>query len=192
MTHHSKLGLRHSPPSHTLISPAASSPFSQRLIKAGGLTKPQLLAQLTVAGVELNEYARVLFASDLFTTSPVERPWMTVEVSVHDLGFPEGATLAALHDKAQARGLIPPPLELAPHLRLQYLDQPEGHWGHPVTQHRAPPGSLTIASAPLTEDEDFPKGFYLRRIQDTLWLRGYRCSLDNLWNPDDRLVFCQP
>jgi len=175
-----------------LIALAAPSPYIQRLIRAGAHTRPQLLAQLTAAGVELNEYARVLFASDLFTTSPVERTWLTVEVSVHDLGLPDGATLAELHDKAQTLGLIPPPLELAPHLRLQYLDQPEGHWGHPVTQHRAPPGSLTIASAPLSEDEDFPKGFYLRRIQGTLWLRGYQCSRDNVWNPDDSFVFCRP
>lgn len=45
-----------------------------------------------------------------------------------------------------------------------YLDQPEGYSGHPIQQHRAPVGSITIASEILTEDEDFPKGFYLRRI----------------------------
>ncbi|GEP46436.1 helicase [Brevifollis gellanilyticus] len=163
----------------------------RRAVKAGGASKSQLLSQLTEAGVGLNEFARVLFASDLFITSPTEQHWMTVEVSVHDLGFSQGACIQDLHSRASALGLLPPPLELAPHLRLQYLDQPEGFWGHPVTQHRAPPGSITIASLPLSEDDDFPKGFYLRRIEGTLWLRGYRCPTDNHWHPDDHILFCQ-
>ncbi|MES2597385.1 MAG: helicase [Verrucomicrobiota bacterium] len=163
----------------------------RRGVNVGGIGKSQLLSHLAEAGVELNEYARVLFASDLFTTSPTEQHWMTVEVSVRDLGFTQGASIKELHSRASVLGLLPPPLELAPHLRLQYLDQPEGSWGHPVTQHRAPSGSITIASVPLSEDDEFPKGFYLRRIEGTLWLRGYQCSTDNHWNPDDHLLFCQ-
>jgi hypothetical protein len=153
----------------------------------------QLLAQLAEAKVELNEAAQTLFSSDKFRTLATRRPVTAVELAVRDLGFAHGATMLDLRDKAAALGLCAPPIELGPHLRLQYLDQPEGCWGHPVTKHRAPPGSITVASAPLSEDDQFPKGFYLRRIQGTLWLRGYRASdVEHRYDPDDRFVFSRP
>jgi hypothetical protein len=83
------------------------------------------------------------------------------------------------------------PLELGPHLRLQYREQPEGYLGLPVRQHQAPSGAITIASAPLSDDDTVPKGFYLRRIQGVLWLRGYRAGADHNWEPDDHFIFCQ-
>jgi hypothetical protein len=75
---------------------------------------------------------------------------------------------------------------------LQYLDQPEGYWDQPVRHHQAPSGSITIASEPLSEDDDFPKGFYLRRIKGVLWLRGYRSGAEHIWEPGDHFLFCQP
>ncbi len=99
--------------------------------------------------------------------------------------------MRAIVESALERKLSLCPMELGPHFRLQYLDQPEGSIGHPVTQHRAPPGSITIASEPLEADHSFPKGFYLRRIEGTLWLRGYCCDDENIWDPEDRLAFCR-
>jgi hypothetical protein len=157
----------------------------------GGLDKRQLLAQLAEAGVELNEAARTLFTSDRFMTSGPRQSVAIVELTVGQLGFPAGATMGELHARAVTVGLHLAPLELGPHLRLQYLDQPEGHWGFPATEHRAPPGSVTVASAPLSGDHGFPKGFYLRRIKGVLWLRGYWCDDTNAWETDDRLVFCR-
>lgn len=165
--------------------------FVQRVVSVGGQSKQQLLAQLAEIGVELNAAARTLFASDRFTTSNTRQTLITVELAVRELGFAQGATTLELHRQGVALGLRLPLIELGPHLRLQYLDQPEGYWGFPVTEHRAPPGSLTVASAPVSEDDEFPKGFYLRRIQGVLWLRGYWCSADNVWDADDRLVFCK-
>jgi hypothetical protein len=163
-----------------------------RVVYVGGASKQQLLARLEEAGVGLNEAARILFSSEKFTTLSTRQPLATVEVTVRDFGFTQGATFQELCNQAAALGLCLPPLELAPHLRLQYQDQPEGYWGHPLTAHRAPPGSIMVASAPLSADDEFPKGFYLRRIQGTLWLRGYWTSADNRWDPDDHLLFCSP
>ena len=50
-------------------------------------------------------------------------------------------------------------------------------------------GAITIASAILTEDDHFPKGFYLRRIKGVLWLRGYRSRPQHIWEHDDHFVF---
>jgi hypothetical protein len=171
------------------MSPEATLP---RNVQIGGETKAELLGRLARNGVQLNEAAKVLFASDKFTTSPVRSRLGTVELAVRDLGFPQGATMSDLYASATRRGLLLCPLELAPHLRLQFLDQAEGFLGQPLTQHRAPPSSIIIASQILSDDDEFPKGFYLRRINGTLWLRGYWSGLDHICEPDEHYVFVQP
>jgi hypothetical protein len=163
-----------------------------RTLQFGGLTKAELLERLTQQGVELNEAARVLLASDRFTTAPQPQTRQTVELRVRDLDWPQGATLPQVYDSAARRGFGLCPLELGPHFRLQYLDQPEGFIGQPATQHRTPPGAIVEASVILSDDDKFPKGFYLRRINGTLWLRGYWCGLDHVCDPDDRFLFLGP
>ncbi len=166
--------------------------FTSRLVLIGGHSKLQLLAALKKSGVELNGAAHQLFSSAAFTTSDVNCSVATVELTVGKLGFAQGATIAQINERAVALGLRQPPVELGPQLRLQFADQLEGFWGHPATERQAPPGSITIASAPVSEDEDFPRGFYVRRIKGTLWLRGYRSSSEHVWNPDDHFLFSLP
>lgn len=166
-------------------------PTITRTVTVGGLTKAALRQALQHNAIWLNEAAEQLFASELFTTLARHTPLQTVELTVRDLGFPDGAPMAAIEEQASALALALCPLELGPHLRLQYLDQPEGYWGQPVLEQRAPSGSITIASAPLVADDDFPKGFYLRRMQGVLWLRGYRSGPDHLWSPGDHFIFRQ-
>jgi hypothetical protein len=151
--------------------------------------KGELLAAIQNGGIELNEAGRALFAHGGFTTSEATSILETVEITVANLGLAQGATMARICESAVQLGLSLCPLELAPHLRLQYLDQPEGHIGHPLSQHRAPPGSLTIVSDQIAKDDNIPKGFYLRRINGVLWLRGYRSGPDHVWGPEDCLVF---
>lgn len=164
-------------------------PTVARTVRIGGKTKLELLAALRDHGVELNELATLLFARDEFTTSEATAAVETVELTVADLGFADGATSDELVDRAAGLGLSPCPLELAPNLRLSYLDQQEGHRGQAITRHRAPPGSVTIMSRPIHMDDEVPKGFYLRRIDGVFWLRGYCASPEHVWGPEDRLVF---
>jgi hypothetical protein len=128
-------------------------------VSVGGKSKQQLLAQLADAGVELNEAARILFSSDKFTTLNACQALITVELTVRHLGFTHGATILELYGKAVALGLRLAPIELGPHLRLQYLDQPEGCWGYPVTEHRAPPGSILVAPRHCQRTTSFQKVF---------------------------------
>jgi hypothetical protein len=169
-----------------------SSTSVARAVCVGGVTKRELLSDFQTSGIELNASGQILFARDEFKTSNTRSVFETVEISVFNLGYAQGATFAQVHEGSAELGLSLCPLELAPHLRLQYLDQPEGYWGHPPSQHRAPPGSITVASAPLGEDDDLPKGFYLRRIKGVLWLRGYRAGAEHVWSPEDHFVFCRP
>lgn len=160
-------------------------------VNLGGLMKSELLEELARNAISMNVSAERLFASDHFTTSETRYSVTTVELTLCNLGFPRGATIAEIYERAGQLGLGLCPLELGPHLRLQYHDQPEGHLGKPVRRHQAPYGSITIASEILSEEEDFPKGFYLRRIEGVLWLRGYRSWPGHVWEPDDHFIFVE-
>jgi hypothetical protein len=164
-------------------------PTITRTVLVGGLTRSELLHELQRNAILMNESGARLFASDYFMTSATRYPVMTVELTVRDLGFPRGTIIAELYARAGSLGLGLCPLEVGPQLRLQYRDQPEGYWGKPVRHHHAPYGSITIASEPLMNDGDFPSGFYLRRIDGVLWLRGYRSVPAHVWDAEDHFVF---
>ncbi|WP_046225877.1 hypothetical protein [Paenibacillus dauci] len=163
----------------------------KRIVEIGGLTKTQLLHKLQQHSIMMNELGKTLITDNKFTTSDIKYSLPTVELTVGQLGFPEGATIDQIFDRADQSGLALCPLELGPHLRLAYLEQPESYGDQPVQQHRAPAGSVTIASEILTEDEEFPKGFYLRKINGVLWLRGYIADHLHVWSPDDHFIFVQ-
>lgn len=149
-------------------------------VSVGGLTKAELLWKLGIQGVSLNEYAMVLFADELFTTSPKEESVRLTVVSLTDLGLPDGGTYQQIIDRGQAAGLVECRLEVAPHLRLSYLDQVEGPY-------------LTVTSRKLRDEELFPNGLYLRRLEDGLWLRGYNAGAEIVYQPDfTEFVFARP
>ena len=146
------------------------------------------MLRLQESGVRLNALALRLFEDTRFTTRPTPTTLQAVQVSVASLGFSAGATFSPLVKRAAAAGLELCPLELGPHFRLSYPQQAEAV-GQPATSGCAPPGAITVASAPLDDRDETPKGFYLRRIEGTLWLRGYRSWGGHVWSPHDVLAF---
>jgi|688.fasta_scaffold145228_3 hypothetical protein len=159
-------------------------------IRIGGLGKDELLAALHASGVALNAAARDLFADERFAVHPAASVLRLVEVPVEDLGFPRGGTMPEILRVAGGGGLAPCPLEVGPHLRLKLIDQEEGCTGLPEQRHCAPPGSITVVSSPIGPEDETPKGFYLRRINGTPWLRGYHSDDTHVWSAKDRLVLC--
>lgn len=41
-------------------------------------------------------------------------------------------------------------------------------------RNSTPQGAVNVATPVLSDDDEFPKGFYLRVVDDVPWLRGYR------------------
>ena len=151
-------------------------PIRSRTVRIGGASKAQLRLLLDERGIGLNAYATILFDDPAFMTSEQSRQVVVAEISVAELGLTSGATSDEIFRTALEYGLDVCPLELAPHLRLQYPEQEEGPY-------------LTIASAKTRADEAYPNGFYLRRHDGKLWLRGYRATADYVWSPASRFVF---
>lgn len=175
---------------HSLAMP--SFPFqSTRIVNVGGVGKPDLLSQLRNKGVQLNPLAIQLFSHECFQTSVEQRPLSVVLISVAELGLNQGGVFDEICSRALSRGYSLCPLELGPHFRLDFADQHEGFLGQPPSQNCAPPGSVTVASQPISEDEDVPRGFYLRVIEGVPWLRGYRSWPGHIWAPSDGLAFIE-
>jgi hypothetical protein len=166
-------------------------PTISRTVEMGGYTKSQLIQKMQQHAIFMNEFAEMLFANDRFTVADKKYTLTTIELTVSNLGFSEGATTIQIFYRAKQLGLELCPLEVGPYLRIQYLDQPEGYLGK-SQQNQAPYGSITIASEILNEDINFPKGFYLRRIKGELWIRGYVADEQHVWGPNDHFVFCLP
>ena len=161
----------------------------RRKVNIGGLSKPELLERMAIEGIEVNEIGMQLFALESFTTLEAPTVVESVQTTVAELGLAHGGVFAQVMGAARDRNLAPCPLELGPHLRLALLDQVEGADGFERTQHKAPPGSITVISQQLSEHEDGCLGFYLRRIGGTLWLRGYKSWSGHFWQPEDMLLF---
>ena len=149
---------------------------NQWTIDVGGMSKYELLMQLTEKKIAMNAYATLLFMDDRFQTSSKLERAEIVELSVQTLGLKSPALFDEITDKAMDLGLELCPMELAPHFRLQYIEPDEG-------------SILTVASQKLSNDEHFPNGFYLRHYGGFHWLRGYRSTSDWLWELQDRFVF---
>jgi hypothetical protein len=103
-----------------------------------------------------------------------------VVVSVADLGFGErGASLADVHARAAQLGLELCPAELAPNLRLQYLNQPIGE-------------SLQIAMKPEATYHGDPIALALTNGGEGLLLIGGDAHPDQIQSAPVRFVFVRP
>ena len=162
----------------------AVTPFR---LPVGHLTREQLVAALSAAGVGLNASAEVLLQHQVFDDQRVEVLDL-VPRTVGELGLPDGACLSAVFAAATSRGLALCPTITGPYLRLALADQVSAP-DAVMSNGSAPSGSLTVASPPLDDDDRLPKGFYVRVVDGRPWLRGYHATDEHVWSPDDRLVF---
>jgi hypothetical protein len=145
-------------------------------ITIGGISKEQLLLELTKAGIQFNHYATLLFDHPQFSPPPKMEKVKLVKVTFSEMELKDTCTFNEFSDRATLLGLQLCPLYLAAFLRLNYLDQADGPY-------------LTIASKKPEADENFPNGFYLRNVENTLWLRGYKADGLDGWPGTNEFIF---
>lgn len=145
-------------------------------IQIGGMNKSELLKRLESAGIQYNEYAKTLFDHPSFSPSTEIKKVRLVKLSLSELGLKESCSFNDFTAMASELGLSLCPLYLAAFLRLEYLEQEEGPY-------------LTIACEKPEMGEAYPNGFYLRNIENTLWLRGYQADGFDNWPGSNEFVF---
>ncbi|WP_427129109.1 hypothetical protein [Pseudarthrobacter sp. S9] len=156
----------------------------------GGLSRRQLMICLSARGILVNSHAETLL-EDLVFDDRDSRPVVVTERTVAELGLPSGATLTQIFEVAQQQGLLLCPVDTGPYLRMALNGQMESR-DSVMSSGRAPDGGLTVAAEALSQDDEYPKGFYLRVVDGQAWLRGYRCDDEHIWSPDDRFIFQLP
>ncbi len=160
------------------------------VVQVGGQPRSAIVEALRDAGVQLNVHARTLLAHPAFD-GPEGQTLRIVERTVVELGFEEGAVQAQVFAAARSQGFDLCPLVTGPFLRLALMSQAVAP-DSVLSAGRAPRGAIHIASEPVSEDVDYPKGFYLRVVDGQIWLRGYCCDDDYVWTPDQRLALLLP
>jgi hypothetical protein len=159
-------------------------------VQVGGLTRSDLESALAEAGVRLNASAETLLADPLFTSDEATTATTVeiVETTLGQLGLAAGATLPQVLAAAREQNLLPCAPFVAPYLRLATLDQPSAP-DSVMSSGRPPRGAVHVASERLRPEYDYPRGFYLRVVDGTPWLRGFRASDDAPWSSGDRFAF---
>jgi len=90
------------------------------------------------------------------------------EISLIELGLTDGkAGLLEVIRQAQNVGLNMCSPDVAPFLRLANFDDKNSHGTE--KKHKTPDGAVTVVSEILDEEVHFPKGFYLRKIDNDYW-----------------------
>lgn len=157
------------------------------VLDIGTLSRSALTAALGARGVGLNQYADMLLSHEAFG-APAQRSLRVVALPVRDLGLPDGARLSQVFAAADGLGLGLLPPETGPYLRLAMVDQASAP-DSVMSAGRAPTGAITVASQPLSDDDEYPKGFYLRTVDGRPWLRGYLCDDEHRWASTDEFAF---
>jgi hypothetical protein len=109
-----------------------------------------LLNALNAAGCAIGDSAAEILARPGFRLSATKTDVELVAVSAAELGFQtETVPLAVIYARAQQLGFGLAPAEVAPQLRLQYLDQPLGDFliaMEPIKTLKGDPIILTAAN----------------------------------------------
>jgi hypothetical protein len=111
-----------------------------------------------------------------------------VERTVEDLGFEHGAVQSRIYAAARDHSLELYPLATGPYLRVAMMGQANTS-DSVLSAGRAPAGPIHVASEPVSDFVEYPKGFYLRVVERKTWLRAYRCDDAHVWAPDQRFAF---
>ena len=106
---------------------------------------------LDAAGCGIGDQAEEILARPAFTVSATKTDVELVAVSAAELGFQtDTASLAEIYARAQQLGFGLAAAEVAPQLRLQYLDQPIGEFliigMEPIKTWAREPVILTVAN----------------------------------------------
>ena len=139
------------------------------------LPADQVLHKLGEHGIQINHYAEKYISHPRFSSGQPGEITAAV-VSLEELGLENGASLDELFRHIQETPFSPCHPDTGFFLRLAWKDQPQSRNSILTGTHRSPDQAVTVLSEILEQDDAFPKGLYLRKVDGKLWLRGYVCD----------------
>lgn len=144
-------------------------------VKRVPMTTQQSLQMLKEHGILINHYAEKFISHPDFSAKSTEEMTAAV-ISLAELGLDKGASLDELFRYMKGTQFSPCPPDTGLFLRLAWTDQPQSQNSILTGTHSSPDQAVTVLSELLENDDTFPKGLYLRKVDGSLWLRGYVCD----------------
>lgn len=146
----------------------------RRSIELTPKTPEEYKQELLKQGYKASDYAQQIL-NKLETLKQKEEVDL-VSFSVEKLGYPNGATLQQIYDKAKGLDLELCPPQVGPELRLNYKDQPMSEY-------------LIIAMESINAADGDPELFNVDRFSGGGWLYSSNGEPDDEWDGDSRFVF---
>jgi hypothetical protein len=138
---------------YVLVEPSLTAFQPWRIIKlgTGQKTANDFRKAIKKANCKVSDWASDILGKPEFSVAATKEIEVDlVNISVSELGFPNGATREKIYKRAQELGLQLCPPEVGPQLRLQYKDQPMNEW-------------LLIGMKPVTGSDGNLKVFNVER-----------------------------
>ena len=150
--------------------------IKQKTIELGtGLkTKAEFVNAIEQQDSGVGDFAKDIMSKAEFVVSNKEAKEDLIILTVKALGFPSGATVKEIFERAKSLGLELCPPETGPQLRLQYPEQPIGEW-------------CRIGMEPISDSGGDPDLFIVLRNDGKPWLftnyggPGLRYASDSLF-----------
>lgn len=139
--------------------------MKERSIRNQKLDKDTLLKVLSESQIQISDYAKMIFDSPDYNFMDSTDIINIAEMKVSELGLPGGGDFDDIKNAMKKNKLDYCPIEYAPYIRLPYNSQPSSEI---LSKNQHPPDSILIFSKPLVMSDEFPKGFYIRNINNTL------------------------
>lgn len=139
------------------------------------MTAEQSMRTLKERGILTNRYAEMYISHPCFSAGGAGE--MTAAIaSLEELGLGRGASLDELFRHIKGTQFAPCPPDTGFFLRLAWTNQLQSQNSILTGTHSSPNQAVTVLSEMLERDDAFPKGLYLRKVDGSLWLRGYVCD----------------
>ena len=126
-------------------------------IEIGGKTAKELECELNLAKIDISGVAEFMLRSHDFITNKNVESVTLICLTVADLGFIGKATIDKIYQRAEELGLELCPVEVGPHYRLQYQNQPRNE-------------CIRVGMKLISDSGGSPRVFSLGCDSDGLWL----------------------
>ena len=158
-------------------------------VKIFPVEKSKLFDYLEKNRIMVNESCRRYILHENFKFSEREFTKQIIITTLEEMGFTKPCTLMEIFRKAKSIGYDLCDYNLGVYLRLAFLNQVNSKNSILSGQHKSPNSSIQVVSNPVEEDDEFPKGLYLRKVDNQLWLRGFRCDFLHEFEISNEMAF---
>ena len=158
------------------------------MLKPTPFPKNQISDKLEKHKILINQYAEIFFAHPAFSTENTSEMAIII-ASLREIGLENGATLKEIFRHIEKYDFKPCQPNTGLFLRFAWENQPKSKISIIIGMYCSPDQAVVVLSEQIEADDVFPKGLYLRNVDDSLWLRGYVCNSNYRFSGNDLFAF---